>query len=314
METKEDILFSVILPVYACESCLVSLYSRLCIVLESITPHFELIFVNDGCPQQSWTTITTLAANDKRVKGINLSKNFGQHHAITAGLDYAQGDWIVVMDCDLQDIPEEIVKLYEKTHEGYDVVVGQRIERKDTFWKKMSSRVFYSILNYFTDTKHDASIANFGIYSKRAVQSINQYREQNRAFPLFVKIVGFKKIEIPINHAERSYGKSSYNFKKLVSLSASTILAHSNKPLRLSIIFGFLISFLSLMYAVFLFASYFLLQTPIAGWTSMMVSMFFMFGMTFSLFGILGLYIGKIFDEVKQRPLYIVMDTLNLKE
>ncbi len=253
-----------------------------------------------------------LCAKDSRVKGINLSRNFGQHYAITAGLDYAKGDWVVVMDCDLQDRPEEIIKLYNKALDGYDIVFGRRAERQDSFFKQLGSKAFNKVLEYFTETKHDNSIANFGIYAQKVVETINRYREHSRDFLLFAKMVGFKKTEIDIEHASRAYGQSSYNLTKLIRLAIDSIVSHSNKPLRLSIQLGFFIALASLIYAGWLVIRYFFYHTPAEGWTSLMVSMFFMFGLLFAIIGITGLYIGKIFDEVKRRPLYIIQEKINL--
>ena len=310
---SKPVNISVVSPVYGCKECLGALCERVAATLAPITDDFEIILVNDACPQGSWEHIQALALQEPRVKGINLSRNFGQHYAITAGLDHAQGDWVVVMDCDLQDKPEEIAKLYAKAREGYDIVFGQRVERQDSFLKKLTSRLFYRVLEYFTDTEHDKTIANFGIFSHQVIETVNRFREQNRSFPLFVKIAGFKRTQIPVEHDDRLYGKSSYNFAKLVNLAIDSIVAHSNKPLRLFIQFGFFIALGSMGYALWLVLSYFLYGDIAEGWTSLMVSMFFMFGLLFGILGILGLYIGKIFDEVKGRPLYIIQEAVNLE-
>ncbi|AHJ11668.1 glycosyltransferase family 2 protein [Sulfurospirillum multivorans] len=308
----ESVKISVISPIYGCKECLFELYDRLVKTLSQITENFEIILVNDACPQASWERIAMLCAKDPRVKGINLSRNFGQHYAITAGLDHAKGEWVVVMDCDLQDRPEEIIKLYNKALDGYDIVFGRRAQRQDSFIKRFGSMAFNRVLEYFTETKHDNSIANFGIYAHKVVETINRYREHSRDFLLFAQMVGFKKVEIDIEHAPRVHGESSYNFSKLFRLAIDSIISHSNKPLRLSIQLGFFIALASLVYASWLVIRYFFYHTPAEGWTSLMVSMFFMFGLLFAIIGITGLYIGKIFDEVKRRPLYLIQETLNL--
>ncbi len=308
----EPLKISVISPVYGCKACLFELHERLVNTLLKITEQFEIIFINDACPQNSWDVIEAICHKDSRVKGINLSRNFGQHYAITAGLDYAKGEWVVVMDCDLQDQPEEILKLYAKASEGYDIVFGRRVERQDSFFKQLGSKAFNKVLEYFTETKHDNTIANFGIYARKVVDTINRYREHSRDFLLFARMVGFKKTEIQITHASRAHGQSSYNFRKLVKLAIDSIISHSNKPLRLSIELGFTISTISMLFAFWLVVRYFFFHTPTEGWTSLMVSMFFMFGLLFAIIGITGLYIGKIFDEVKHRPLYIIQETINL--
>lgn len=300
---------SIVTPVYGCSKMLDELYERLQKTLSSITENFEIIMINDASPDNAWEAITKLAQKDDRVKGINFSRNFGQHYAITAGLNYANGDWVVVMDCDLQDQPEEIIKLYNKAQEGYDIVFGRRIKRRDGFFKKLGSKLFYKVYDYFTESKVDNTIANFSIISKKVLISLQSIKEQNRMYPLFVNWVGFKRVEIDIEHAKREEGKSSYTFNKLINLAIDSIVSQSNKPLKLSIKFGFLISFFSLLYGVMLIIKYFFFGVPVEGWTSVMVSIYLVGGLMFANMGILGLYIGKIFDETKNRPLYVVSET-----
>lgn len=304
-----DIHISVITPVYGCCNSLNILYERLKKTLSTITDDFEIIMVNDASPDDAWETITKLATQDTRVKGINLSRNFGQHYAITAGLDYAEGDWVVVMDCDLQDQPEEITKLYNKAKEGYDVVFGRRVDRKDNFFKRLTSKLFYKIYDYFTESNVDNSIANFSIISNKVLNSLRKLKEQNRSYPLFVNWLGYNRTNINIEHASRADGKSTYTIEKLINFAIDSIVSQSNKPLKLSIKFGFLLSFLTMFYAIWLVIRYFMYGTIVEGWTSVMVSLYFIGGLIFANIGILGLYIGKIFDETKNRPLYIVSET-----
>jgi len=300
---------SIIIPIYGCGNSLLELYNRLVKTLSTITNEFEIIMVNDASPDDAWKSIKELAEKDNRVKGISFSRNFGQHRAITAGLDYAKGDWVVVMDCDLQDQPEEILKLYNKAQEGYDVVFGRRYQRKDSLFKRISSKLFHKILGYFTESKMDSAIANFSIISSKVVDKIKKLREQNRLYPFFVNWVGFKRIDIDIEHAKRKEGESSYTLQKLIELAIDAIISQSNKPLKLAIKFGFTMSFLSLIYAVWLILRYFIFSISVEGWTSVMVSIYFIGGLLFANMGILGLYIGKIFDETKNRPLYIIEET-----
>lgn len=302
---------SVVSPVYGCKTSLYELYLRLKQTLETINPDFEIIMVNDASPDGAWETIVELAKKDKRVKGIDLSRNFGQHYAITAGLDHCKGERVVVMDCDLQDQPEEIIKLYNKASEGYDVVFGQRIVRNDKFYKKLFSKFFYKLFDYFTDNKSDPTIANFGIYSSKVIDYYQKMREHNRAFPLFIKWLGFRTAFLEIDHGGRINGESSYNFTKLINLAIDAILAQSNKPLRLSVKFGFILSFFSFLYGAYLIIRYLFTNVPM-GWTSIMAAIFFIGGLLFANLGLLGLYIGKIFDEVKNRPLYVIKDLINI--
>ncbi|WP_087972633.1 glycosyltransferase family 2 protein [Oceanobacillus rekensis] len=314
MEFTTKPLISVVVPVYGCKTCLKELCSRIIRTITMIPAQYEIILVNDASPDNAWDTIKYLSEQDDGIKGIDFARNFGQHHAITAGLDYTSGDWVVVMDCDLQDRPEEIANLYKKAMEGYEVVFGKRTVRQDNWLKKKSSQVFYRIYDYFSGQMTDPSTANFSINSKKVVKSYRRIREQNRYFPLFIKWMGYKSANISVEHNTRKEGKSSYSIGKLINLATDAIISQSNKPLRLSIQIGFLMSLASFIYAMYLFFRYFFLDQAVEGWTSVMVSIFFIGGLIFFNFGILGLYIGKIFNETKGRPLYLIRETTDVTE
>jgi glycosyltransferase involved in cell wall biosynthesis len=299
-------VISVVIPIYRNEPFIDELYSRLTARLSVITGDFEIIFVDNRSPDNSWKLIAGIAERDPRVKGIRFSRNFGQHFAITAGLARSSGDWIVVMDGDLQDRPEKIFNLYNKALEGYEVVFARRQVRKDTLCKRFCSRMFYKLFDLMAGTKTDAAAANFGIYSRKVIDSFNIMREHSRLFPLFIHWLGFKTAYIDVEHAERSAGKSAYTFGKKLGLALDTIISMSNKPLKISVTLGLLISFLSFLYGGFIIIKYLLWGVPVMGWTSLMVSLYFIGGLLLSILGILGIYMGKIFDEVKNRPLYII--------
>jgi polyisoprenyl-phosphate glycosyltransferase len=303
---------SVVIPVYRAAGCLGMLYERLINALSPISPDFEVLLVEDGGPDSSWELIEQLCRQDPRIKGIKLSRNFGQHFAITAGLDHAFGRWVVVMDCDLQDQPEEISKLYQRAQEGHDVVFARRHQRQDSVYRKLTSQFFTWIYNYLGDIKADNSVANFSISSQAAIGYVRQFRERNRAFPAFLDLVGFRRAYVEVEHAARYEGKSSYTFSKLFDLAIQCIVAQSNKPLRLSIRFGFLLSAFSLIYGSYIFIGYWIHAISVPGWTSIMVLTSFLFGLMFANLGIIGLYLGKVFDEVKGRPLYMIERTSNL--
>jgi glycosyltransferase involved in cell wall biosynthesis len=297
---------SVVTPVYGCGGSLPELCDRLSAALSPITADFEILLVNDASPDGAWDVIKELAIADGRIRGMNLSRNFGQHFAITAGLDHARGDWVVVMDCDLQHKPEEIPKLYRKAQEGYDLVVGMRTQRQDSYLKKLGSRLFYRILNYLTDAKVDNRLSNFGIYSRKVIRSITALREQNRAFGLLALWVGFRRAEIGIEHASRPYGASAYTLRRMTSLAVDSILSHSDRPLLLTVKLGLFLSFTSFLYALWILARYFFWATPVEGWSSLIVSIYFTAGLIMGSIGVVGLYVGKIFNEVKGRPLYFI--------
>ncbi|HEX2938097.1 MAG TPA: glycosyltransferase family 2 protein [Ruminiclostridium sp.] len=302
---------SVVVPVYGCKAALRQLYERTVRAVSQLTDDFELVLVNDHCPQNSWEVIEELCKTDKRVVGINLSRNFGQIKALTAGLDYCSGDWVVVMDCDLQDRPEEIINLYNKAMEGYDVVFARRKERQDSFMKKAVSAVFYKINDYFSDGNYDPSVCNFSISKKIVIDNYCKLREQNRAFVIFIMRMGFNVTSIDVVHDKRAEGKSSYNFKRRFKLASEIILSQSNKPLLLSIRLGVLISTLSFLFIVFLIIKYFVTKEMLSGWTSLIASIYFIGGLLMINLGVIGVYIGNIFNETKHRPLYIIRDILN---
>lgn len=304
-----NVEISVVISAYRCEKFIKEMHRRLVITLESLACSFEIIFVNDCSPESDWEAIKKLSNADKRVKGINFSRNFGQHYAITAGLDNAAGNWIVVMDCDLQDRPEEIEKLYNKAKEGFDIVYARRAERKDGFLKKLSSKLFYKVLSYLTEIEQDETVGNFGIYSRKTIEAVKNLKENLRYFPVKIRWVGFSSTTIPVEHSANSERKSSYNFRRLFSLALDVMLATSNKPLKLVIQLGMLISATSFVFAVYLFIKALSGDYLIAGWPSLIVSIWFLSGIIILILGIIGLYVGKTFDETKNKPLYIIKET-----
>ncbi len=297
---------SVVSPVYRAENIVSELVSRLKAELSKITNDFEIILVEDCGPDNSWEKVLVETQNDTRVKGIKLSKNFGQHHAITAGLDASKGEWVVVMDCDLQDRPEEIINLYNEAQKGFDIVFARRVERQDSFVKTITSRLFYKVFSYLSGIEQDGTIANFGIYSRKVINSINSMRESMRAFSPMARWVGFNKAAIDVKHSERFEGKTSYNWNKLINLALDIAIAYSDKPLKLTIKLGFSIAFLSLIYAIYNVLAYLTGIITVSGYASLIVSIWFLSGLIIFILGIVGLYVGKTFEGMKQRPIYLI--------
>ena len=306
---KNNRLISIVVPVYGCSNSLETLYARLNKSLSTITDNFEIIMVNDASPDDAWDTIKELSEQDSRVKGINFSRNFGQHYAITAGLERAKGDWVVVMDCDLQDQPEEIVKLYNKAQEGYDIVFGKRENRQDSFLKKLGSKWFYKLLSYLTNTKQDSSIANFGIYSKSSIDAVLSMGDKLKYFPVMIRWVGFKSSTVTIKHASREEGKSSYSLSSLISLSIDIMLSFSDKPLKLAVKSGFIISTLSFVISLVILIKALVTDYIVPGWASTIMSLWFLGGLIIMVLGIVGIYVGKTFNQVKDRPSYLIQET-----
>lgn len=302
-------LISVVIPVYKAEDCLEELYRRLKQSLEVISPDFEIILVEDCGGDRSWDVMLELSKRDPRVKGFKFSRNFGQHYGITAGLDQCDADWVVVMDCDLQDRPEEIAKLYEKAQEGYDVVLAKRGKRSDPLFKRICSNLFYRGFNYLADLDYDPEVGNFRIVSRRVVNAFVSMREQLRFFGGMVDWLGFPTASVDVEHAERFAGGTSYDFKKLWRLASETIVAYSDKPLRLSIRFGFTMAAVSFAVALYYIYQALFYGSPVLGWSSLIVSFYMIGGIIISVLGIIGLYLGKTFDQTKNRPLYVIMET-----
>lgn len=300
---------SVVVPTYGCESCVEPLYAALKPVLEGISPEFELVLVEDHSPQADWTKIQALAAIDRRVRGVKLTRNFGQHNAIAAGLAEARGEWVVVMDCDLQDRPEAIPELYAKAMEGYDCVFASRVARTDGVTKKASSKLFGIFGGKIAGTKNDSSISNFSIISHRVVRELRQMRESRRNYPVQVSWLGFPTAVVPIAHGERHSGKSSYSLRKQISHAFSTILSQSTRPLYASAAFGFLMALGAAITAAYLVIRKLTVGYGVEGWTSVIVSLWFLFGVLFLNMGILGLYLGSVFNEVKNRPPFVIERT-----
>jgi dolichol-phosphate mannosyltransferase len=303
---------SVVSPVYNSEGCLAELYRRLVSSLEKITTDFEIILVEDCGHDRSWQIIEELAQRDGRVKGIKLSRNFGQHYAISAGLDHAAGDWVVVMDCDLQDQPEEIEKLYRRTQEGYDVVLAIRQERQDGALSVWAGRFFYRVLEYLTGATWDSRIGAFRIMSRKVVENFRQMREQLRYFGGMVQWLGFSTAFQEVVHAPRYAGQSAYNFRKSFTLALDAILSFSERPLYFSVFLGLVMSAGSLACGMYIVVRKFLHGIPVEGWTSLIVSLYFLAGLILMNLGILGLYMGRIFLQTKNRPLYVIAEKIGL--
>lgn len=303
---------SVVSPVYKSATLVKSFVRRLSAALNQVNLPYEIILVDDGSPDNSWSEIEEVCIHYNNVRGILLSRNFGQHYAITAGLDVAKGNWIIVMDSDLQDRPEEIPSLYKKAIEGYDLVLCRRHTRTDGWFKKVLSKLFYSFLSFITGRKIDHSIANFGIYNRTVINSIISMRESIRYFPMMVLWVGYKSSSITVQHGEREEGKTTYSFRRLLKLGLDIVLSYSDKPLEIVAMAGGIISLASLLFGIITLIRYFNNSIVVQGYTSLLLSIWFLSGLIIATLGIVGLYVGKTFQGIKNRPLYITSKTLNL--
>jgi glycosyltransferase involved in cell wall biosynthesis len=300
------ISLSIISPVYHAEAMVKELVKQIRSAVKSICADYEIILVEDGSPDRSWEAIEQVCMEFPEVRGVKLSRNFGQHYAISAGLSLARGDWVVVLDCDLQDQPSEIPNLLQKAKEGYDVVLARRALRQDGFFKKISSRMFYGILSWLTGSKHDPAIANFGVYSSKVIKAINSMPESIRYFPTMVRWVGFRSATLDVAHSARPDGKTSYNLRRLVNLALDICLAYSDKPLRLVVGTGFMISLVGFVFAAVTVVQALRGEILVLGYASLIVSLWLLSGLMIFIIGVVGLYVGKCFEGVKRRPPFII--------
>jgi glycosyltransferase involved in cell wall biosynthesis len=299
-------IISVVSPVYLAAGNVSELCRRLELALNQLSVDYEIILVDDGSPDSSWDEIVQEASRNGKIRGLKLSRNFGQHHAITAGVDFATGDWVVVMDCDLQDPPESIPQLYKKAIEGNDLVVALFEERHGKRTQQLFSRVFWRILTWLTDLPFDYRVGNFRIFSRKVADSFKLYREQARLLGGINSLAGFRKSSVLVKRAERFSGRSAYTFRRLVSTAIDLALAYSDKPLRIMVALGFTISGMSFIAGLVIFGMGLSGIISVPGWVSVMVSLYLLSGLILANLGIVGFYVGKTFEESKKRPLYIV--------
>ena len=299
---------SIVSPVYQAQGLVSPLVERLQLALESTYPDFELVLVDDGSEDQSWLEIVNAANQNSRVVPVRLSRNFGQHIAIAAGLDFCRGDIVVVMDCDLQDVPEEVPRLIAalEQNDHCDCVVALRIQRKDELMKRISSRLFYVILNLTTGMQLDYRAANFGAYSRRMINAVQSLREPDRSFPFFVRWVGFERAYLEVEHAPRAMGKSSYSLSKLLKLAVGIGMGVSDRPMRIVMGIGAALSGVSFMAGSLVLVRYLLGQVSEPGYASLILSFLFFSGVIILVLGFVGLYIGRTFIASKDRPLYVL--------
>lgn len=308
---------SFVFPVYNEEQGLDKLYSEMSKISTELEKKYivEFICINDGSKDRSFEKLQEIHNRDKRFHIINLSRNFGQQMAITAGFDFATGDAIIVMDSDLQDPPEVALQLVKKWEEGYEVVYAQRRKRKDPFIKKTISFFFYRILDRLTDIKIPKDTGEFRLFDKKVLTYINRFREKNRFFRGIFTYVGFKQTAVLFDKAERFAGKAKFTFGKSLKLAMDGITGFSTVPLKLITQFGLwvsLFSFLGIIYAIAI--RLFHPEWTVSGTTFIVISVLFIGGVQMIMLGILGTYIGRIYSEVQNRPLYIISSILSDKE
>lgn len=299
---------SIVSPVFGCRSCLEELVDRVSAAMVPTHKTFEIVLVDDASPDDSWSRIVELSHNNPAVKGIRLSRNFGQHAAISAGVIHAKGREIVVMDCDLQDAPEEIPRLLQALGPTVHVAVAQRMERQDSPLKKLGSWVFYQLMGWLTASDYDHRTANFGAYDRKVIEIVNAMPEADRFFPLLVKWTGFRAALVPVEHGRRDHGKSGYSFRQLVRLALNVALSFSDKPLRMVVKIGLTFSAIALAVVVYSVYRYSVGDIQVAGFTSIIASVWLVGSVILSSVGVVGLYLGRLYNHAKNRPHFIVAE------
>jgi glycosyltransferase involved in cell wall biosynthesis len=302
---------TVVIPVYNESSLIDELVRRVKTNVELITEDYEIIIVDDGSQDNTWNSIENEAKLETRIKGIKFSRNFGHHYAITAGLHHANGDWVVVMDGDLQDRPEVIPDLYKKAQEGFEIVFVSRQNRPEKFYYRIAQKIFYSILITLSGVEFDSRQANFSIINKKVVKAFTNFPENARFYGSTILWLGFKRTEILADHGQRHSGKPSYTFRKRIKLALDIILSFSERPLKVAIGLGIFVSLISLLLAINMTYSVAVTGKNVTGWSLLVSAILFSTGIILVVIGISAIYIGQIFNQVKNRPLYVISKTMN---
>lgn len=304
--SSRKMTLSVVIPVYNEEENLPVLYSRLTAALSGFDPDYEIIFVDDGSTDRSLAILSDFTQNDSRVTLIELARNFGHQIAISAGMDYANGESVIIMDADLQDPPEVLPQFIEKWREGYDVVYAIREFRKENWFKRMAYKVFYLLLHHVASIEIPLDAGDFCIMDRRVVDELNNMPERNRFVRGIRSWVGLNQTGLAYERDVRYAGKPKYNFTRLLYLALDGLISFSYIPLRIISLLGLVVSLVSISMAAFYATKkiFFSLNPP--GFATLVVSIYFFAGIQLITIGVIGEYVGRIFEEVKQRPLYIV--------
>jgi glycosyltransferase involved in cell wall biosynthesis len=305
------IKLSVVIPVLNEETLIQELIDRVTLNCEKITNDYEVIIVDDGSVDGTWLKISKASKQNKKIKGLKFSRNFGHHYALTAGLHETIGEWVVVMDGDLQDRPEVIPDLYQESQKGYDVVFVSRKNRPEKIYYRALQKIFYWFLKSLSGLNFDSSQANFSIINRKVVDAFKSFPENARFYGSTIMWLGFKRSKIFADHGKRLSGRPSYTFRKRLRLASDIILSFSERPLKFAIGVGVILSTISILVATWIIYAAITWGYSVTGWTSLIFSTFFFSGVILIFLGIIGIYLGRVFQEVKRRPLYVVSERLN---
>jgi dolichol-phosphate mannosyltransferase len=310
------VVCSVVVPVFNEEEVINETYKRLTEVMQSTGESYEIIFVNDGSRDKTVILAREICKNDANVKLIDFSRNFGHQTAITAGMDHACGDAVVVIDADLQDPPEVILDMLKKWREGYDIVYGQRIKREgETLFKKFTAKVFYRFLRSMTEVDIPVDTGDFRLIDRKVCDAMKTISERNRYVRGIVSWLGFKSAPVEFERKKRFAGTTKYPLKKMIKFATDAIMSFSYKPLKIATFFGSFVSVFSFIgLIVMIILKLCGIGEYVDGWTSLAVISLFLNGIVLMILGIIGEYIGRIYDEAKDRPLYVIREVVNFTE
>lgn len=305
--------YSVVIPVYQCAKCLKDLNEAIIQTFSNLTDEIEIIYVDDRSRDDSWQAISEMANADSRVKGVRLSRNFGQHIAITAGLNASSGDRVAVMDCDLQDPPSELPKLISMLDQGYDFAVGLRKVRKHSIFRQLLASSYARLMTWLTQVTIKPAHGTFSLLSRKVVDSFLLFNDRDRHYLYILFCLGYRFAEVEYQHTERRTGRSSYTFSKLVAHAMSGMFFHETRILSYILSLGIAFGFLSFILGAYFIYAYFV-NRALSGWTSLSVLILFCSGAILISIGICGMYINRIFEQTKGRPLYLIDQKMNFKK
>lgn len=302
---------SIISPVYRSEAIVDELVLRIGQEVSKITSNYEIILIDDGSPDGSWAKIEVHCKKNLQIKGVKLSRNFGQHYAVTAGMTVAAGELIVVMDCDLQDDPSYIPVLIKEHQNGNEIVFTKRIKRKHSFQKRVTARIYNLLFGFFSERNYDVDAGSLVLFTANVKNVVLQLKDKDRLYVQMLKWVGFKSTYVPVEHNKRFSGESSYTVMQLMKMALQGWTSHSDKLLKFSIYGGFTLSLVTFLISLVIVIRYFT-EGLQPGWPSLFIAIMFSTGLILMSIGITGIYVGKIFEQTKNRPLYIIDKKINL--
>lgn len=312
---NNGIEYSIIIPVYNEEKVIKEAYKQITKVLAETGKQSEIIFIDDGSSDNTQNLLKNIAKNNEKIKLLILSRNFGQQAAISAGLEKASGKAIIYMDADLQDPPKVILEMIKKWKDGYDVVYGKRIERKgENIIKKLSASIFYRLLKKMAGYDFPVDVGEFRLIDRKVAEALKKFREKNRYVRGLISWLGFRQTEVEYIRDERAAGETKYTTAKMIKLSLDAITSFTYAPLKLAMYFGFFISGISFIYLLVVLYQGLFTKSTVAGWASITAINLFFNGIVLIILGIYGEYIGRIYEEAKDRPLYIVSESVGFKE